>query len=101
MGRTKAKYLKNHNLLEYSKGRNCPWQWLKLMDLRETFVKGTRWQVGNGREICFWKDRWLYHTPLCELGLLPSQDPTFDENITVDKFISNSQWNRNLLRQVV
>lgn len=65
----KAKYLKQANLFEYEKGKNCSWQWSKLMDLRKPFLIGTQWLIGNRKDVGFWKDRWLYPIPLAKAGI--------------------------------
>ena len=41
------KYLKTDNILNYKKKRNTSWQWSKLMGLRDLFLSGLIWQVGD------------------------------------------------------
>lgn len=85
---TRAKYQKDKSLVQYKKGKNCSWQWSKLMDLRGLFAKGIRWQIGKGNKVKLWKDKWVYHNSLVEMGLDLGQGSLFDEEITVDKFIN-------------
>ncbi|KAH9322277.1 hypothetical protein KI387_016916, partial [Taxus chinensis] len=34
--------------------------------LRNLLTKGSRWKLGNGKDIQFWKEKWLTHLPLCD-----------------------------------
>lgn len=35
-----------------------------MVGIREVVAPGTRWILGNGRQVRFWKDHWLLNEPL-------------------------------------
>lgn len=42
-----------------SKGSRASWAWNSLLHRRDLIVHGARWQVGNGKEVNIWQDKWL------------------------------------------
>jgi hypothetical protein len=38
--------------------------WADLLKIRNLYLPGRKFLVGNGKKILFWKDRWLYDKPL-------------------------------------
>lgn len=34
------------------------------MSLHPLIQKGLRWQVGNGKDISFWDDNWIFQYPI-------------------------------------
>jgi hypothetical protein len=38
--------------------------WANLLKIRNLYLQGRKFLVGNGKKILFWKDRWLYDKPL-------------------------------------
>lgn len=98
----KEKYLHETNVMEYTKRGNCSWQWSKLMNLRSTFSKGLRWQVGDGENIKFWKDNWLYDKFLFDLGVYNHDSQSVDINTKVADFISSQgKWKWNTLKEIL
>ena len=49
----REKYLKEETLFNYKKKGSTSYQWGKLITLREQFVKGLKWVVGDGKAINF------------------------------------------------
>ncbi|XP_057248334.1 uncharacterized protein LOC130590283 [Beta vulgaris subsp. vulgaris] len=92
------KYLKDVDLFNYKVKANVSWQWRRLMRLRSSFKKGLRWIVGNGDQISFWFDNWIFSTNLAEKCLVPRGS----EALKVSFFINqDGHWNVDLLRQYV
>ncbi|XP_048490284.1 uncharacterized protein LOC125492238 [Beta vulgaris subsp. vulgaris] len=92
------KYLKNDDLFSYKVKANVSWQWRRLMSLRITFKKGLRWIVGNGEQISFWFDNWIFSTALEENYPVPRGS----EALKVSYFINqDGHWNVSSLRQYV
>ena len=59
------------------------------------FVQGLRWQVGNGQDIQFWDDNWLFQRPLSVI----MQPPPNSSHFRVCDFISNyGSWDSVKLR---
>lgn len=72
------------------------------MDLRETFKEGLLWQVGNGLDINFWKDNWIFQTSLLELGFFKEDDINYNLNDKVSNFIDNQgKWKKEALEKIL
>ena len=63
----RKKYVKNDSLLAHKVLSVASWQWKNLMRLRDIFSQGLRWQIGNGADIRFWEDNWLFQYPLATI----------------------------------
>ena len=55
----KAKYFPTDNLLNAKLGSSPFYSWRSIHSSFEVIRWGTRWRVGNGKQIHIWKDRWL------------------------------------------
>ena len=55
----KSKYFPNCEFVDASLGRNPSFAWRSIMATQDIVQKGRQWQVGNGRSIMIWKDKWL------------------------------------------
>lgn len=72
------------------------------MDLRETFKKGLRWQIGNGYSVHLWTDNWVYDKPLKDLGATQLQDPNNCVKSKVRDFITTfGEWDVPKLNTVL
>ena len=92
----REKYLKQESICEYKKKGSTSYQWGRLMSLREQFVKGLKWVVGDGRSINFWKDNWLLDFPLLNIA---SNKDLIDTTKLVQNFIDiDKNWDRNRIQ---
>ena len=82
----KARHFTNCSFLEASVGSNPSFVWQSLLMAREILVKGTKWQVGDGRQIEVASHKWLPHA-LVFLG--PSPSPLYARDL-IDK--DTRQW---------
>lgn len=73
------------------------WQWRKLMIFRSTFRKSLRWTIGNGFNVSFWEDNWVYQSSISNwvTSILGSK------NLSQFLITRESQWNKELLIQFV
>ncbi|XP_062021220.1 uncharacterized mitochondrial protein AtMg00310-like [Rosa rugosa] len=55
----KARYFSNSSFLLAKKGARPSWIWNSLLAGRETISKNALWQIGNGRSVDVWTDRWV------------------------------------------
>ena len=55
----KSKYFPNCEFVGASLGKNPSFAWRNIMAAQDIVQKGRRWQVGNGRSIMIWQDKWL------------------------------------------
>lgn len=55
----KGLYYPQLNFLSGMRGRRPSWSWASILQGRELLTKGLRQQVGNGKSILFWKDKWV------------------------------------------
>ncbi|KAL8132867.1 hypothetical protein AgCh_008374 [Apium graveolens] len=61
-------------------------------------LKGMRWQVGNGKSINFWSDKWIPSSPHF---LVRDAKGPFNPNSFVSDFITSGRWNISKLRDHV
>lgn len=66
------------------------------MKLKPFFLKGIRWQVGDGKNIDFWKSNWAFASPITDLisNPLPQVSHKVSDFINEDK-----QWDEAKLGQ--
>lgn len=55
----KGIYYPHSDFLSCNRGRRPSWALASILQGRELLTKGLRWQVGNGKSILFWKDKWV------------------------------------------
>ncbi|CAL2255376.1 unnamed protein product [Prunus armeniaca] len=71
-----------------------------LAKLGQVLCKGLRWVMGNGGSIPFWTSQWVMSFPL--LDLIPEhQRGPMNLDQKVSDFITNKNWDRNKLSQVL
>lgn len=68
------------------------------MNLRNSFKKGLRWNVGNGEAISFWYDNWTYNYPIVEVCLVARGSKNFQVSHLINQ---DRQWDKLLLGQFV
>ncbi|WOG92213.1 hypothetical protein DCAR_0311476 [Daucus carota subsp. sativus] len=71
---------------------------LILLQGRDILLTGIRWQVGNGRSINFWCDRWI---PNNQGFFVRDAKGPFNVNSSVADFISSGKWNLSKLKECV
>ena len=75
------------------------WKWSNLYLLKDKFVDGLPWQVGDGNDINFWDDIWFSNNKLVEKAINPQ---AIDKTLRVADFIQNSnQWDIDKLNLVL
>ena len=55
----KARYFPNCDFIHAKVGCNPSFAWCSIMAAQSIVSNGVHWQVGNGRSIRIWQDRWL------------------------------------------
>lgn len=73
----KARYFPNCTLLEVQRGSRASWVWTSLLVGKDIILKGTHWQIMNGKNVRIWVNRWL--------PTLPSSRHTLGGTIQVTK----------------
>ncbi|GAA0168631.1 hypothetical protein LIER_23304 [Lithospermum erythrorhizon] len=58
----KARYFPNGSFLTAELGTKPSYTWLSLLSIRDLINKRTKWELGNGKSINIWKQRWVNHT---------------------------------------
>ncbi|GAA0161361.1 hypothetical protein LIER_17693 [Lithospermum erythrorhizon] len=58
----KARYFPNGSFLTAELGTKPSYTWCSLLSIRDLINKGTKWELGNGKNINIWKQRWVNHT---------------------------------------
>ena len=94
----KKKYFKTQDVLAHMVSSVASWQWRKLMSLRPLFKKRLRWQIGNGRDIIFWDDNWVFQYPISQIVSPP---PGSEELKVSDVLNEFGRWDRCCLDRLV
>jgi hypothetical protein len=55
----KAKYFPKCDFLKAKQGQNMSYAWQSILKASWILKKGCAWQVGNGKNINIWEDRWI------------------------------------------
>ena len=55
----KARYFPTGNILSASLGSSPSYSWRSIFNSLCVIRKGSRWRVGNGKQIHIWEDKWL------------------------------------------
>jgi hypothetical protein len=61
------KYLKKDTLSSVKHKQSDSPIWTDLLKVRDLYIQGRRFIVGDGKLILFWRDKWLYDQPLMSL----------------------------------
>ena len=95
----KARYFQNTDFLRAELGTKPSFTWRSILSAQSVLHSGYRWQVGDGKSIGVWTDRWLPR-PSTFRVLTPST--LLPVNTTVDSLMDqeSGEWNLNLINQV-
>ena len=55
----KARYFPTDDILSATLGSSPSYSWRSIFNSLGVIRKGTRWRVGNGKQIHIWDDKWL------------------------------------------
>ncbi len=90
----KARYFPKYSFLEAVVGTNPSQIWRSILSARELIQAGTRWNIGDGRFVRVWDDKWL--------PCLPGRRPNGPAvNVVRDLVDDDSQWwNLRLIDEV-
>ena len=95
----KARYFQNTDFLHAELGTKPSFAWRSILSAQFVLHSGYHWQVGDGKSIGVWMDRWLPR-PSNFRVLTPST--LLPVNTTVDSLMDqeSGEWNLNLINQV-
>ncbi|GJW31241.1 reverse transcriptase [Tanacetum coccineum] len=91
-------YFPNCGFLVAKRGSHPSWIWSSLLHGRDLLLQGVRWQVGDGRNISFWTQKWI---PYSEDFYIRYPLGPFKIGELVSGFILNGEWNLNKLHEKV
>lgn len=95
----KGKYFPRTSLWEAKVPQNASYTWRSVLSARSLLERGSRWIVGNGHNIRFWKDAWVPNIPGGRvLAAVPANGNTTS---TVRDWLDDDgrSWNIQLLQQ--
>ncbi|XP_074300279.1 uncharacterized protein LOC141631518 [Silene latifolia] len=92
-----ARYYPSGDILQVSIGHHPSFVWRSLMDAFTVFRSGSRWLIGDGRNIRFWHDQWS----ISEAGpRLLSPISGLHNSVVADWFFDDPiRWNEDSLWQ--
>lgn len=95
----RAKYNFSYQINNYPqpKPSSSP-TWKGLCQVWQYAEEGGQWEIGNGKTIMFWRDKWVTsHTNLMEH--LPNEDPHWHLHLHVAYFTVNDDGNWKLIKK--
>lgn len=94
----KGIYFPRDNFMNAKKGSRASWIWNSLLRGMDVLLASVRWQVGNGKSIHFWSDRWVPNSP--HFFVRDAKGP-FNLDSFVADFITGGRWNTSKLKDHV
>ena len=95
----KSKYFPYTSFIQAQQGRNPSYVWRNILAAQPIIKHGMRWQVGNGENICIWKEKWIPNPSTYQVisprTLLP-EDATVNVLIDAD----HGTWRSDLVREL-
>lgn len=71
----RGKYFLRTDIWEEKIPQQASFTWRSIMSARELVKEGSRWVVGNGRKVKFWKDAWVKDLPGGRImSIAPNED---------------------------
>ncbi|PWA45874.1 hypothetical protein CTI12_AA352020 [Artemisia annua] len=80
------------------RGSHPSWLWQTLLIGGDLLLRGVRWQVGNGSNIYFWKQKWI---PYPDDFYVRHPSGPFSPDALVSDFINNGAWDVLKINNVV
>ena len=95
----KARYFPNTDFLHAELGTKPSFAWRSILAAQTVVQSGYHWQVGNGKSIGVWMDRWLPRPSTFRVLTPPTLLPV---NTTMDSLMDqeSGEWNLNLINWV-
>lgn len=69
--------------------------WADLLKVRNLYLQGRKFLIGNGKKILFWQDNWLYDRPIAHIFpdlFKIQQDITLSETMRDPLNLTFSRW---------
>ena len=85
--------------MDAQKGRNPSYVWHSILVAQPIIRQGMHWQIGNGKKVCIWKDKWI---PSPSTYRVVSPSILLPEDATVDILIDSDHelWRAHLVREL-
>lgn len=95
----KAKYFPSSSIWETNVGFNPSYAWRSMWGSRYLLEMGSRWRIGNGRDVKIWSDAWVSSEGTDKI-ISPIR--VLEDNATVDMLIDqeNLSWRLDVLQHV-
>ena len=95
----KEKYFQNSSFLESNLERIPSYAWCNIWNGKSILMEGMIWQVGDGKTIRIWEDRWI---PSTSTNRIQSPNFSFPSNAWVDELIDYGKrwWNVQILQEL-
>lgn len=92
----KAKYFATSTFMDSQLGSRPSYVWRSVFAAKGIINKGSRWCIGNGREVRVWEDRWIPSQNTFKVVSPRPQDSDID--VVVDLLNKESgSWDANLV----
>ena len=95
----KAKYYPHGDVLNSKSGSNPSYAWRSIFNSLHVIRRGTRWRVGNGRQIHIWEDKWL-PTPSTYKVISPAHPFNDFPMVSALIDIEKRSWKADLVRSM-
>lgn len=91
----KAKYFRNCDILDAGLNHSPSLAWRSIWGAKALLKEGILWQIGNGKHVRIWEDKWLTQS-------LTTPCPANYSNKRVLELIdvTNAAWNEDLIKSL-
>lgn len=88
----KGKYFPRTEFWEAKVPQNASYTWHSIISARELLKEGSRWVVGNGRKVKFWKDPWLKALPRGRVWSTPPDEAILRPYVADWQVENGDEW---------
>ena len=94
----KARYFPTTSFLDADLGSRLSYVWRRIWGVREVVTQGSRWLIGNGKDVNFWQDRWILRPVTFKLiTTKPPDTQLFHVSDLIDTNLGG--WNDDLVKR--
>lgn len=92
----KAKYFPTVSFWDAPRPKWSSYTWKSICDARDILYKGCRWDIGNGKQVHAWTDKWVPR-PLSFKVISACPNPSLLNLKVADLISPAGEWNKDLL----
>lgn len=95
----KTKYFPDEDFINAKKGHHPSFAWRRIWAAQSLLKDGLKWQVGNGRDVYIWKDKWTPNPTTFQI-ISPLTILPIDAKVSALIDEENGVWKTSLIREL-